>query len=88
MDPLGRLGMVAKAQCTDSAWMPPDVLLETGHSVITTCRFTNPSNADVRYGENTDEVRFEFAGDHLAEALACEAPAGRRGVFLRGLFGS
>jgi Copper type II ascorbate-dependent monooxygenase, C-terminal domain len=42
--------------------LTPNVVIETGDTVYTSCFYTNPSNRDVNFGQNTsDEMCFNFA---------------------------
>jgi hypothetical protein len=52
--------------------LSPSVVLNTGDTVTTTCIFTNPSNKDVTFGENTgNEMCFNFAVYYPMDALSC-----------------
>jgi Copper type II ascorbate-dependent monooxygenase, C-terminal domain len=52
--------------------LSPPIVLNTGDTVTTTCIFTNPSNKDVTFGENTgNEMCFNFAVYYPMGALSC-----------------
>jgi hypothetical protein len=58
-----------------------EIVLNTGDTVSTTCTFSNPTNRDVQFSENTDgEMCFNFAVYYPMGALSC-------GGGLGGLFG-
>jgi len=49
-----------------------DVVLNTGDSVTTTCVFSNPTNQNVGFGENTgNEMCFNFAVYYPMGAITC-----------------
>jgi hypothetical protein len=52
--------------------LTPEVVLETGDVVTTTCTFDNDSDQTVTFGESTDtEMCFNFAGYYPANGLSC-----------------
>jgi hypothetical protein len=53
--------------------LTPNVVLETGDTVYTSCFYTNPTSRDVSFGQNTsDEMCFNFAGYYPKTAnLSC-----------------
>jgi len=52
--------------------LDPEVILETGDTVTTTCTFTNPTNRNVTFGESTEnEMCFNFATYWPKGALRC-----------------
>lgn len=67
--------------------LKPEVILETGDVVTTTCVFTNPTNRTVTFGESTeDEMCFNFATYYPKGALSCSRGGGLLGGG-SGLFG-
>jgi len=53
------------------------VVLNAGDKVITTCTFTNTSNATVTFGENTgNEMCFNFATYYPMGQLSCSGGLG------------
>jgi mono/diheme cytochrome c family protein len=67
-----------------STTLPNEVVLEAGDTVTTTCRYSNPSNQDIQFGENTDnEMCFNFAVYYPKDALGCDLLGGVIG----GIFG-
>jgi Copper type II ascorbate-dependent monooxygenase, C-terminal domain/Cytochrome c len=73
-----------------------DVVLNAGDTVTTTCTFTNPTNRDIQFSENTDgEMCFNFAVYYPMGALSCGGLGGLlgggggtgAGGFLGGLLG-
>jgi hypothetical protein len=81
--------------------LKPEVILETGDTVTTTCIYTNTTNKSISFGENTgDEMCFNFASYYPKDALSCGGGligglggllggggTGGAGGFLGGLFG-
>jgi mono/diheme cytochrome c family protein len=68
----------------------PEVILETGDTVTTTCRYTNTTNKSINFGENTgDEMCFNFASYYPKDALSCGGSGGLIGGLLNsgGLIG-
>jgi hypothetical protein len=53
--------------------LTPNVVIETGDTVYTSCFYTNPTSRDVSFGQNTsDEMCFNFAGYYPKTAnLSC-----------------
>jgi hypothetical protein len=52
--------------------LPQELVLNTGDTVTTTCTYTNTSNRDVGFSENTDgEMCFNFALYYPKGALSC-----------------
>jgi mono/diheme cytochrome c family protein len=52
--------------------LKPEVILETGDTVTTTCIYTNTTNKSINFGENTgDEMCFNFASYYPKDALSC-----------------
>jgi hypothetical protein len=52
--------------------LPQEVMLNTGDTVTTTCTYTNMSNHDIGFSENTDgEMCFNFALYYPKGALSC-----------------
>lgn len=52
--------------------LEPDVIIETGDKVMTSCYYTNDTNKNVTFGESTtDEMCFNFARYWPAGALSC-----------------
>lgn len=52
--------------------MPEEIILNTGDVVTTTCTYTNPSDANVRFGEDTgNEMCFNFAVYYPMNSLSC-----------------
>lgn len=52
--------------------LPQEVVLNTGDTVTTTCTYTNPTNRDIGFSENTDgEMCFNFALYYPKGALSC-----------------
>jgi mono/diheme cytochrome c family protein len=52
--------------------LKPDVVIETGDVVTTTCYYTNPTTRNVTFGESTgSEMCFNFASYWPAGALSC-----------------
>ena len=50
----------------------PEVILETGDVVTTTCSYTNDTNKNITFGESTtNEMCFNFASYWPAGALSC-----------------
>jgi Copper type II ascorbate-dependent monooxygenase, C-terminal domain len=71
---------------------PSEVVLETGDTVTTTCRYTNPTSQDIQFGENTDnEMCFNFSVYYPKDALSCDLLGGiiggGAGGFIGGLLG-
>jgi hypothetical protein len=65
--------------------LEPEVVLEAGDTVTTTCIYANPTNRNINFGENTgDEMCFNFAVYWPKGSLVCGLGAGG---FLGGLFG-
>jgi hypothetical protein len=68
--------------------LPTEVVLETGDTVTTTCTYTNPTNQDIQFGENTDnEMCFNFAVYYPKDALGCDIFGGLLGGGPGGLIG-
>jgi hypothetical protein len=52
--------------------LSPEVILETGDVVTTSCTFSNPTSRNVTFGESTDsEMCFNFAAFYPKGALRC-----------------
>jgi hypothetical protein len=52
--------------------LEPEVILETGDTVYTTCVYTNTTNRNINFGQNTgDEMCFNFASYYPKGALNC-----------------
>jgi hypothetical protein len=63
--------------------LDPEVIVETGDTIYTTCVYSNTTNQDVNFGMNTaDEMCFNFASYYPSGALSCGL-----GGLLDGLFG-
>jgi hypothetical protein len=62
--------------------LPQELVLNTGDSVTTNCTYTNTTNRNINFSENTDgEMCFNFALYYPKGALSCS------GGGLGGLFG-
>jgi hypothetical protein len=52
--------------------LAPEVILETGDVVTTTCTYDNPTARSVTFGESTNnEMCFNFAAYYPKGALTC-----------------
>jgi hypothetical protein len=50
-----------------------EVILENGDTVTTTCVYTNTTNSDISFGENTgDEMCFNFASYYPKDGFSCD----------------
>ncbi|HEY6877031.1 MAG TPA: hypothetical protein VI299_03390, partial [Polyangiales bacterium] len=57
--------------------LEPQVVLETGDTVYTTCSYTNPTTRNITFGESTtNEMCFNFASYWPAGALTCSGFGG------------
>jgi Copper type II ascorbate-dependent monooxygenase, C-terminal domain len=71
-----------------STALPMEVVLETGDTVNTTCKYSNPTSQDIQFGENTDnEMCFNFAVYYPKDALNCDLLGGLLGAGGGGLIG-
>jgi hypothetical protein len=65
--------------------LEPELVLEAGDSVTTTCFYTNPTNQNVSFGENTgNEMCFNFATYYPKGSLVCGGLSGLLGGVLGG----
>lgn len=52
--------------------LEPEIVINTGDTVTTTCYYTNPGNTSVTFGESTtNEMCFNFAAYYPAGGLSC-----------------
>jgi Copper type II ascorbate-dependent monooxygenase, C-terminal domain len=62
--------------------LAPEVILETGDTVITTCTYTNDTTQNIKFGESTtSEMCFNFAVYYPKDALKCGGQAGLFDLF-------
>ncbi|HEX6243164.1 MAG TPA: hypothetical protein VFZ61_19760 [Polyangiales bacterium] len=66
--------------------LSPEVIVQEGDTITTTCVYSNPTNRSINFGENTDdEMCFNFATYWPKGALVCSLFGG--GGLLGGLLG-